>query len=95
MIYFVKIYLAREGMVRFCTKKYEKTVNNSLHYRIFKLFFFPLDNIDEVYMHLTNYAINKNNSNYVRNEDIDDEDKGSKRTLSSVMKFYVFIFFYF
>jgi hypothetical protein len=38
-------------------------------------------------MHLTNYAVNKKNTNFVRNEDPNEEDKGSKRSLSSVTKF--------
>jgi hypothetical protein len=49
-------------------------------------------------MHLTNYAINKTSSNYVRNEDLADDSRGSKRTLTSVMRFTLsfpklFIFF--
>jgi tubulin polyglutamylase TTLL6/13 len=35
-----------------------------------------LDNIDEVFMHLTNYAVNKHSSDFVRNDDIKGDDKG-------------------
>jgi tubulin polyglutamylase TTLL6/13 len=36
-------------------------------------------------MHLTNYAVNKNNPNFVFNEDSDEDDVGHKRSLSSVL----------
>jgi hypothetical protein len=45
-------------------------------------------------MHLTNYAINKHSSEFVRNEDPTKDDTGSKRSLSSVTKFtssFIFI----
>ena len=37
-------------------------------------------------MHLTNYAINKNSENFEANEDSADDDSGSKRSVSSVLK---------
>lgn len=36
-------------------------------------------------MHLTNYAINKENPNYEFNEDEDAMDVGHKRSLSAVL----------
>ena len=38
-------------------------------------------------MHLTNYAINKNSENFEANEDSADDDSGSKRSASSVLKY--------
>ena len=36
-------------------------------------------------MHLTNYAINKDNDNFQQNEDEDDEDVGHKRSLNAIL----------
>ena len=38
-------------------------------------------------MHLTNYAINKENPNYQYNEDEDECDVGHKRALTAVFKY--------
>jgi hypothetical protein len=38
-------------------------------------------------MHLTNYAVNKFSSKFVPNEDLNDDDKGSKRSLTSVYRY--------
>lgn len=39
-------------------------------------------------MHLTNFSLNKNSENYVACDDnfLEDNDKGSKRLMSSVWK---------
>ena len=37
-------------------------------------------------MHLTNYAINKDNPNFEHNDDIDNQDTGHKRSLTSVLQ---------
>jgi len=34
-----------------------------------------------IFMHLTNYAINKENENYENNEGVDKDDVGSKRSM--------------
>ncbi|CAG5903479.1 unnamed protein product [Menidia menidia] len=60
------IFMFKEGLVRFCTTKYNEPTHN---------------NVEDVCMHLTNYSINKNSDNFVR-----DEDVGSKRKLSSLTK---------
>jgi len=36
-------------------------------------------------MHLTNYAINKENENFKANENEDADDVGSKRSFTSIM----------
>ncbi|XP_072127298.1 tubulin polyglutamylase ttll6-like [Mobula birostris] len=58
----LRIYLYNEGLVCFATKKYSEPTEK---------------NLDDVCMHLTNYAINKRIMNFVP-----DEKKGSKRKLS-------------
>ncbi|XP_072229363.1 LOW QUALITY PROTEIN: tubulin polyglutamylase ttll6 [Leuresthes tenuis] len=60
------IFMFKEGLARFCTTKYNEPTHN---------------NVEDVCMHLTNYSINKNSENFVR-----DEDVGSKRKLSSLTK---------
>ncbi|XP_037546883.1 tubulin polyglutamylase ttll6 [Nematolebias whitei] len=60
------IFMFKEGLARFCTTKYTEPTQG---------------NVDNVCMHLTNYSINKNSENFVR-----DEDVGSKRKLSSLNK---------
>ncbi|KAK9530018.1 hypothetical protein VZT92_011556 [Zoarces viviparus] len=60
------IFMFKEGLARFCTTKYNEPTHN---------------NVDDVCMHLTNYSINKNSDNFLR-----DEDTGSKRKLSTLNK---------
>ncbi len=38
-------------------------------------------------MHLTNYAINKNNSKFQQNEDEDDDDEGHKRSFEAILRY--------
>ncbi|KAK2949732.1 putative tubulin-tyrosine ligase family protein [Blattamonas nauphoetae] len=66
------IWLGREGLARFCTKKYDSNINES--------------NISQAYMHLTNYAVNKTSKNFIANSDAAEDDVGSKRSLSSVTR---------
>ncbi|KAL2078096.1 hypothetical protein ACEWY4_025781 [Coilia grayii] len=61
-----RIFLYEEGLARFCTTQYNEPTNS---------------NLDDVCMHLTNYAINKHSENFVR-----DDDTGSKRKLSTFNK---------
>ncbi|GAB5572149.1 tubulin polyglutamylase TTLL13P isoform X1 [Prionailurus iriomotensis] len=60
----LRIFMYEEGLARFATMPYAEP-NNS--------------NLDDVCMHLTNYAINKHNENFVR-----DDAAGSKRKLSTL-----------
>uniref|UniRef100_A0AAY4DCT8 Uncharacterized protein n=1 Tax=Denticeps clupeoides TaxID=299321 RepID=A0AAY4DCT8_9TELE len=53
-----RIFMYNEGLARFCTSQYNEPTNSN----------------EDVCMHLTNYAINKNSENFVR-----DDDTGSKR----------------
>ncbi|KAK6470150.1 tubulin polyglutamylase ttll6-like [Huso huso] len=61
-----RIFVHNEGLARFCTTKYCDPSHS---------------NVDDVCMHLTNYAINKHSDNFVR-----DDDTGSKRKLSTFNK---------
>ncbi|KAH8306165.1 hypothetical protein KR018_003096 [Drosophila ironensis] len=62
----LRIFVYNEGLARFATNKYvEPTPGNST----------------DLYMHLTNYSVNKRNSQY---ELCDNDDCGSKRKLSAI-----------
>lgn len=67
----VEMYLCSEGMARFCTEDYD--VPNT-------------DNIHELYKHLTNFTLNKDSDNYINNSNFLEEDNGTKRLVSNVMK---------
>ena len=56
----------QDGLVRLCTEPY--VAPNA-------------KNLADVCMHLTNYAINKNNSNFVFNDDAERTDFGHKRSI--------------
>ena len=45
----LRVFLFKEGLVRLATESYVRPTE---------------ENIDNLYMHLTNYAINKNNDNF-------------------------------
>ncbi|NXT75507.1 TTL13 polyglutamylase, partial [Zapornia atra] len=62
----LRIFIYKEGLARFATKRYIDP--NSTR------------KPDDACMHLTNYAINKRNENFIR-----DDVKGSKRKLSTLL----------
>lgn len=41
----------------------------------------------DVHMHLTNYAINKNNKNFIFNNSEKDMNKGHKRSLTAIYNY--------
>jgi tubulin polyglutamylase TTLL6/13 len=62
----LRVYLYRDGLVRFCTEPYaEATALNK----------------DHVFMHLTNHSLNKSNAAYEDSTDALDPTVGSKRRL--------------
>lgn len=67
----LRIYIYHNGLVRFCTEKFEPPSS---------------DNLDDQCRHLTNYAINKHNDNFIANEFVEDQDVGSKRSLAWFME---------
>lgn len=42
-------------------------------------------NLDNLFMHLTNYAIQKKSDAFVQNED-EDDDSGHKRSMTSIFE---------
>ena len=67
----LRAFVFREGLARFATEEYTGPYNN---------------NLDNLYMHLTNYAINKRAENFEANEDSAEDDVGHKRSVTSVLK---------
>jgi tubulin polyglutamylase TTLL6/13 len=65
----LRIFMFKEGLARFSTEKYISPLNS---------------NLNNLFMHLTNYAINKNSENFVFNEDADNAHYGHKRSLESI-----------
>ncbi|XP_042319302.1 tubulin polyglutamylase TTLL7 isoform X5 [Sceloporus undulatus] len=65
----LKIFLYHDGLVRMGTEKYHPP-NDS--------------NLSQLYMHLTNYSVNKHNERFDRDE---TEDKGSKRSIKWFTEF--------
>ena len=65
------IYLYREGIARFCTERYQKP---------------RPENLTTSCMHLTNYALNKYNTNFNFNTNANETNKGHKWTLTSLLK---------
>lgn len=68
----LRVFVYQEGLARFATAEYVGPTNG---------------NLDNLFMHLTNYAINKRSDNFVFNEDQDDDASGHKRSLTSVLEY--------
>lgn len=70
----LKIYLYNEGLVRFATQKFK-----------------PIDpfadkaELGNMFVHLTNYAVNKESSDFKAAEALDDE-KSHKRSITKVLE---------
>ena len=67
----LRIFVYDDGLGRFATEEYIAPTS---------------DNLENMCMHLTNYAINKDNPNFVFNKSADDDDVGHKRSLKAVLK---------
>lgn len=67
----LRLYVMKEGLVRFCTEKYEKPTKQ---------------NMDNSFAHLTNYAINKLNENFVFNKGSEDMSSGGKWAITALNK---------
>lgn len=61
-----------EGLSRFATETYVPP---------------QFANLDNLYMHLTNYAINKTSSKFIQNKDKDDDSIGHKRSLTYIWRY--------
>ena len=68
----LRVYIHEEGLARFATEPYKKPTAR---------------NMDNLFMHLTNYAINKLSSAYQAGdeESSGDEESGHKRSLKAIM----------
>jgi tubulin polyglutamylase TTLL6/13 len=62
----------KEGLSRFATEIYQPPNNN---------------NLDNLFMHLTNYAINKNSSKFIFNKSDDNDSIGHKRSLTYIFRY--------
>ena len=58
----LKVFLFKEGLVRFATQKYSNNPKT----------------LDKRFIHLTNYSVNKKADDYVKNGDEDEGDSASK-----------------
>ena len=73
----LQIYIYDEGLVRFATVDYQAPNEK---------------NLDQIFMHLTNYSLNKKNESYkftaneVESQSVDENQKGSKRKLSKIFE---------
>ncbi|OMJ71358.1 hypothetical protein SteCoe_30443 [Stentor coeruleus] len=65
----LRVYIHEEGLARFATEPYAPPDMNNLNNR---------------FMHLTNYAVNKHNEKFVQNQG--DNEQSHKRSLSSILK---------
>jgi len=65
----LRIYIFKEGLARLATEEYQAPTS---------------ENMDNLYIHLTNYAINKNSDNFIFNTDPNRADIGHKRSLTYI-----------
>ena len=65
----LRIYIFKEGLARFSTEEYLKPTKQ---------------NLQNQFIHLTNYAINKFNKKFIFNSDANNSTVGHKRSLASV-----------
>lgn len=64
----LRVFVFQEGIARFATEEYVGPQKG---------------NLDNMYMHLTNYAINKDSDNFVKGTG-DDDEGANKRSMTSV-----------
>lgn len=68
----LRIFLSKEGLARLATKNYEHIAD---------------ENLEDMTMHLTNYAINKNSCKFQQNRTAIVDSVGHKRSLRYTLKF--------
>ena len=68
----LRVYIYEEGLCRLSTVKYQAPSAN---------------NLGNLYMHLTNYAINKFHKDYEKNKTSVSDDIGHKRSLTYTMRY--------
>lgn len=67
----LRIFVYEEGLARFATEPYKPP---------------RTENLDNRFMHLTNYAVNKESPNFIFNDSAEHMDIGHKRSLTSIYK---------
>lgn len=67
----LRAFIYKDGLARFATEEYQAPVGS---------------NLNNLMMHLTNYAINKDSEQFVFNEDPNKDDVGHKRSIIAVLK---------
>ena len=68
----MEAYFCSEGLARFCTHKYERPTKH---------------NLKNVYMHLTNYSVNKKSKKFCPpGEEFKSNEKSHKQLFTSVLK---------
>ena len=65
----LRIFIYKEGLARFATQDYVAPLGS---------------NLNNLFMHLTNYAINKESEDFVQNNG--SEDTGHKRSLTAIFR---------
>ena len=65
------VFLNDHGLTRYCTEDYEKPTEK---------------NLNNHYMHLTNYTLNKNSKNFILTKECEEMTEGSKTTIVSFWK---------
>mmetsp|Transcript_33557 Transcript_33557/g.40546 ORF Transcript_33557/g.40546 Transcript_33557/m.40546 type:complete len:967 (+) Transcript_33557:117-3017(+) len=68
----LRVFIYEEGLARFCTEKYCPPTE---------------DNLEQVCMHLTNYALNKHNDKFLFNDDAEKDDCGSKWSITGLREY--------
>jgi tubulin polyglutamylase TTLL6/13 len=66
----LRAFIYKEGLARFATEKYHSPMGS---------------NLNNLCMHLTNYAINKEADGFIQNQNENDTDVGHKRSLTSIL----------
>lgn len=65
----LRAFIYKEGLARFATEEYSSPLGS---------------NLNNLCMHLTNYAINKDSEQFIFNEDPTKDNIGHKRSLNAV-----------
>jgi tubulin polyglutamylase TTLL6/13 len=68
----LRVYFYKEGLCRLATYEYRPPAK---------------ENLGNLFMHLTNYAINKNNENFKQNSGSNEDQSGHKRSLTFALKY--------
>jgi tubulin polyglutamylase TTLL6/13 len=66
----LRAFIYKEGLARFATEPYHSPMGS---------------NLNNLCMHLTNYAINKEADGFIQNEDEKKDDVGHKRSLTAIL----------